>query len=380
MKNFIIFSLILCQSVFAVPSLINYQGRLTDPNGDALTGNKIMSVSIYDAATEGTSLYTEEVGIISLDSNGIYSFSFGTNQTALTSALQTTGEHWLELTVDGTSQTPRERILSVPFAQMAHSTPLLETKVISLLSQFVGLLDTPLKIKIDRDLNRTLWTGGTVTSASTIAVNGYIVRFHAQWFYNNNGSVVDVIYEYEDGSEVTTANNLSGTTGAQDIINPFPSKKVANIRFDVSGSGFPFHSDNARDTVIRVLDSRSVEISTSLIIPAGNYIVGVGGTHSRIISTYTSMQDRHAGGSRLLGHYNISAELYDEEDELITSINLNDSPTLNLSEEKIVTKVILSYAPNETGVKQSYTTMQTGGNIDPYHGSGFLRDINFIRY
>ena len=117
LKNFIIFSLILCQSVFAVPSLINYQGRLTDPNGDALTGNKIMSVSIYDAATEGTSLYTEEVGIISLDSNGIYSFSFGTNQTALTSALQTTGEHWLELTVDGTSQTPRERILSVPFAQ-----------------------------------------------------------------------------------------------------------------------------------------------------------------------------------------------------------------------------------------------------------------------
>ena len=121
LKNFIIFILIACQSVFAVPSLINYQGRLTDPNGDALTGNKIMSVSIYDAATEGTSLYTEEVGIISLDSNGIYSFSFGTNQTALTSALQTTGEHWLELTVDGTSQTPRERILSVPFAQVAGS-------------------------------------------------------------------------------------------------------------------------------------------------------------------------------------------------------------------------------------------------------------------
>ena len=76
LKNFIIFILIACQSVFAVPSLINYQGRLTDPNGDALTGNKIMSVSIYDAATEGTSLYTEEVGIISLDSNGIYSFSW----------------------------------------------------------------------------------------------------------------------------------------------------------------------------------------------------------------------------------------------------------------------------------------------------------------
>ena len=74
---------------------------------ETLTGNKIMSVSIYDAATEGTSLYTEEVGSVPLDSNGIYSFSFGTNQTALTSALQAVGEHWLELTVDGASQTPK---------------------------------------------------------------------------------------------------------------------------------------------------------------------------------------------------------------------------------------------------------------------------------
>ena len=68
--------MIVVHTLYAVPSLINYQGRLTDPNGDALTGNKVMSVSIYDAATEGTSLYTEEVGSISLDNNGIYSFSF----------------------------------------------------------------------------------------------------------------------------------------------------------------------------------------------------------------------------------------------------------------------------------------------------------------
>ena len=103
----------------AIPSLINYQGRLVDPNGELLTGNKSMSVSIYDAVTNGLSLYTEDVGEVTLDSNGIYSFSFGTNETDLASALQTIGEHWLELTVDGSAQTPRERVLSVPFAQVA---------------------------------------------------------------------------------------------------------------------------------------------------------------------------------------------------------------------------------------------------------------------
>ena len=42
-----------------VPSLINYQGRLTDANGDPVTGSKNFSISIFDAATGGNLLYTE---------------------------------------------------------------------------------------------------------------------------------------------------------------------------------------------------------------------------------------------------------------------------------------------------------------------------------
>ena len=34
----------------AVPGLINYQGRLTDSNGDPVTGSKTFAVAIYDAA------------------------------------------------------------------------------------------------------------------------------------------------------------------------------------------------------------------------------------------------------------------------------------------------------------------------------------------
>lgn len=60
-----------------VTSLINYQGRLTDANGDPVTGSKNFSISIYDAATGGNLLYTESIGAVPLDSSGVYSFQFG---------------------------------------------------------------------------------------------------------------------------------------------------------------------------------------------------------------------------------------------------------------------------------------------------------------
>ena len=39
-----------------VPALINYQGLLTDINGNVITGNKTVSISIHDASTNGAQL------------------------------------------------------------------------------------------------------------------------------------------------------------------------------------------------------------------------------------------------------------------------------------------------------------------------------------
>jgi len=188
-----------------VPSLINYQGRLSDANGAPVTGSKNFVIRLYDAQTGGTLLYTENLGSVSLGTNGIYSFQFGsagssnaltsetvatTNGTATTfqkvlssspvvagsvsvsdgtytwseaagssdeenfgvsyasslrrvtvnyysappasgrnitatyravttgisGALTGVGEHWMELSVDGTTQGARQRVLAVPFA------------------------------------------------------------------------------------------------------------------------------------------------------------------------------------------------------------------------------------------------------------------------
>ena len=74
-----------------VPSLINYQGRLTDANGDPVTGSKNFSISIYDAATGGNLLYTESIGAVTLDDNGVYSFQFGGTGTSNTQVTETIG-------------------------------------------------------------------------------------------------------------------------------------------------------------------------------------------------------------------------------------------------------------------------------------------------
>jgi hypothetical protein len=72
-----------------VPSLINYQGRLTDAAGAPVTGSKNFSISLYDAATAGNLLYTESIGAVTLDANGVYSFQFGGTGTSNSQATET---------------------------------------------------------------------------------------------------------------------------------------------------------------------------------------------------------------------------------------------------------------------------------------------------
>jgi hypothetical protein len=60
----------------AVPSGINYQAALTDDQGNPVTGTRTMSIKLYDAATGGTLLYSEDIGTVDV-SDGVFSFEFG---------------------------------------------------------------------------------------------------------------------------------------------------------------------------------------------------------------------------------------------------------------------------------------------------------------
>jgi hypothetical protein len=71
----------LAVAAHAVPTEINYQGVLTDQQGNPVNGVRAMQLKIYDAPTGGTLLYSEDLGNVPVQ-DGIYSFTFGANGTS----------------------------------------------------------------------------------------------------------------------------------------------------------------------------------------------------------------------------------------------------------------------------------------------------------
>ena len=99
-----------------VPSLLEYDGYMSGN----ITGNRTIGVKLYNASTNGTLLYSENVGTVKVTQGQFY-FQYGQNGTLGNSttsiAAKLTGtQQWLALTVNGTEQKPRERLVAVPFA------------------------------------------------------------------------------------------------------------------------------------------------------------------------------------------------------------------------------------------------------------------------
>jgi hypothetical protein len=102
------------------PSLLLYQGRLTDTNGNPLAGPVALVVSLYTAATGGSALWTESYPSVSLTSDGIYTILLG-SVTPFPAAAFSEPDRWIGTSVNGGAElTPRMRVASVPFALEAN--------------------------------------------------------------------------------------------------------------------------------------------------------------------------------------------------------------------------------------------------------------------
>ncbi|MFQ5701077.1 MAG: hypothetical protein ACE5HU_04455, partial [Acidobacteriota bacterium] len=99
------------------PQFIRYQAKLTDAAGVPLTGTHNLSFAIFDQVTAGGALWSEGPVAVNLASAGVDRL-LG-QVTPLTSAVLTAPARWLEVTVDGTVLSPRQRLASVPFAMVA---------------------------------------------------------------------------------------------------------------------------------------------------------------------------------------------------------------------------------------------------------------------
>ncbi|MBL4888634.1 MAG: hypothetical protein JKX97_01275, partial [Candidatus Lindowbacteria bacterium] len=101
-----------------VPKFLNFQGLLTDSSGARVTGTQNVTFKIYDVASGGSALYSENHATLSLD-NGIASVVIG-SVTALTLNFDT--HYWIGVTVSPDAEmTPRIPVLTVGYAMTAQN-------------------------------------------------------------------------------------------------------------------------------------------------------------------------------------------------------------------------------------------------------------------
>ncbi|HCC46569.1 MAG TPA: hypothetical protein DEQ38_00380, partial [Elusimicrobia bacterium] len=97
----------------AVPELINFQGKLTDPAGTAITISVAMAFRFYAAASGGAPLWAETQNVTP-DSNGIYSVMLG---IVTPFGIPFSNAYWLGVTVGADSEMlPRYRVVSSAYA------------------------------------------------------------------------------------------------------------------------------------------------------------------------------------------------------------------------------------------------------------------------
>jgi len=95
-----------------IPQTITWQGILQDASGNNLDGNYSITVKLFDVATGGTAIWTENHNSVTI-SNGITNLVLG---SVTSFNLNFDKQYWLEITVGSGSPLTRIKLTSVPYS------------------------------------------------------------------------------------------------------------------------------------------------------------------------------------------------------------------------------------------------------------------------
>lgn len=217
--------LIVTQRVWATPAqntdapgpsatTINYQGNLTDANGNPKNGSFDMTFSLWDAASGGTKKWGAETHTGVPVSNGRFNIGLGSKTSGGIPTATWNGDRFLEITVSGETLTPRELIRSVPIAGMALTVPegAITSRNVNLNSGEVGLSGGAINITAScftfQDVPGT-------TKTITVDTNA-IMMAHVTFDMVSTGSYVVGILNVDGssaGRQTILSGNVRGTVG-----------------------------------------------------------------------------------------------------------------------------------------------------------------------
>lgn len=195
------------------PHVISYQGLLADGSGNLINGSRNLTITVYAADAGGTSLWQEVHADVDFDA-GAFNIMLG-SATAMPDDLFDTPDRWLEMTVNGTTLSPRQQFASVPYALNADKIDGLDaadlgglssgavvwfedgttstgfTRMDNTISQDVGIWesspDMPAGVE---DVNCDVWTGAKILCWNA---HYYDVTTSAGALYNVNTNDWDIM-------------------------------------------------------------------------------------------------------------------------------------------------------------------------------------------
>ncbi len=135
----IIISLLLLMSLLnsihgaaIAPSIVGYQGRLTDASDVPLTGTYSVTFRLYDAPTGGTMIWQETHSAVNVQ-NGLFTavLGQGTTPVPLNETHFTQSNRWLAISIGAVEVSPRTQMTSVPFSTRVLTVDLARGGIIS---------------------------------------------------------------------------------------------------------------------------------------------------------------------------------------------------------------------------------------------------------
>ena len=109
---------VVINAAFAdVPATLNFQGALKDENGEPVSDTKIIQFLIYDDETAGSVVWSEYQNTVEIV-DGIFSVELGSD-TVFPEDLFQTEELFITFQLGGAEMSPRQQLLSVPYARVS---------------------------------------------------------------------------------------------------------------------------------------------------------------------------------------------------------------------------------------------------------------------
>ena len=202
-----------------VPNLIDYQGRLSDDNGDPVAGSVSILFSIYDVETGGTALWFETQSSVDVN-DGLFHVTLGSD-TSLPEGLFDDSNRWIGINVAGDGEmTPRTQIVSVPYAKTDGDWILDGNDMYADVSGNIGVGSTNPTYKFHIEgtsydpllyVNKTgSGRGMKVRTTSACAIWVDNAGNHGLRITQANGDGVHVTNANGDGIEVVSAGGFAG--------------------------------------------------------------------------------------------------------------------------------------------------------------------------